>query len=279
MLISPFMMLLTTVQLLPCQMVHQEVNPVVAPAPSLSVLQAKEEYFLGDAVTLVCTTPPTITGKRLYQLFGEAGWALSEFSCRNNYTHKFILSQMQHRGPHFCSYSLQKAQRSFRSPPSEKLMIKIEEPLPQPLLMVESPLGEVMRGDLLRIICKAPGNATERRFHFYRDGGEFPPRKAGSENNTSEREDILKNAMVLHFLHSGPQHSGNFTCKYEEKIHGRWIPSLTSQAMNVNINSNKRDSPLQSGDRLTRTSQTACRSLSTLQPQSSTQHHEYEQDE
>ncbi|XP_025938695.1 leukotriene B4 receptor 2 isoform X6 [Apteryx rowi] len=257
MLISPFMMLLTTVQLLPCQMVHQEVNPVVAPAPSLSVLQAKEEYFLGDAVTLVCTTPPTITGKRLYQLF---------------------------------------------------------EPLPQPLLMVESPLGEVMRGDLLRIICKAPGNATERRFHFYRDGGEFPPRKAGSENNTSEREDILKNAMVLHFLHSGPQHSGNFTCKYEEKIHGRWIPSLTSQAMNVNINSNKRgnscflllrflvvggcfftvnglillffrmwvkdeDSPLQSGDRLTRTSQTACRSLSTLQPQSSTQHHEYEQDE
>ncbi|NXG39818.1 FCRL5 protein, partial [Dromaius novaehollandiae] len=223
-----------------CLLLYPPVNPAVAPAPSLSVLQAKEKFFLGDAVTLVCTTPPSVTGKRLYQLFGEAGWALSEYSEKNNYTHKFTLSKMQHGGPHFCSYTLQKAQRLFRSPPSEKLMIKIEDPLPQPLLMVESPLREVMRGDLLRIICKAPGNATERRFHFYRDGREFPHRKAGSENNASEREDILNNGMVLRFLHASPQHSGNFTCKYEEKMHGRWIPSLTSQAVNVNINSNKR---------------------------------------
>ncbi|XP_068777897.1 leukotriene B4 receptor 2-like isoform X3 [Struthio camelus] len=187
-------------------------------------------------------------------------------------------------------------------------MVHEEDHLPQPLLMVESPLGEVMKGDLLRIICKAPGNATERRFHFYRNGEEVAPRKVGSENNISEREGILKNAMVLHFLHAGPQHSGNFTCKYEEKMQERWIPSLTSQAINITINSNKRgnscflilrllvvggcfftinslilvffwmwvkdkDSSLQFEARLLGTSQTACRSLSTLQLQPSPQHH------
>ncbi|XP_050572881.1 uncharacterized protein LOC118261493 isoform X10 [Cygnus atratus] len=199
-MIAPrLVMFLTTVHLLPCQMVSEEA---AVPAPTLWVLQGQKEYFFGDAVTLVCTTPLNITGKLTYQIFGEAGWAVSGFSSTNNYTFEFILSRMQHRGPHFCSYSLKQGQKQLTSPASEKLVIKIGDHLPQPLLMVESPLGEVMAGDLLSIICKAPGIAT--------------------------------------FPRAGPQQSGNFTCKYEEKKPERWIPSFTSQAVSISINTQKK---------------------------------------
>ncbi|XP_035169987.1 uncharacterized protein LOC118159526 isoform X2 [Oxyura jamaicensis] len=118
-MIAPrLVMFLTTVHLLPCQKVSGEA---AVPAPTLRVLQGQKEYFFGDAVTLVCTTPPNITGKLTYQIFGEAGWAISGFSS----THEFILSRMQHRGPHFCSYSLKQGQKWLTSPASEKLVIKI----------------------------------------------------------------------------------------------------------------------------------------------------------
>lgn len=99
--------------------------PAAVPAPTLWVLQGQKEYFFGDAVTLVCTTPPSITGKLTYQIFGEAGWAVSGFSSTSNYTFEFVLSRMQHRGPHFCSYSLKQGRKQLISPTSEKLVIKI----------------------------------------------------------------------------------------------------------------------------------------------------------
>ncbi|XP_035169986.1 uncharacterized protein LOC118159526 isoform X1 [Oxyura jamaicensis] len=232
-MIAPrLVMFLTTVHLLPCQKVSGEA---AVPAPTLRVLQGQKEYFFGDAVTLVCTTPPNITGKLTYQIFGEAGWAISGFSS----THEFILSRMQHRGPHFCSYSLKQGQKWLTSPASEKLVIKIGDHLPQPLLMVESPLGEVMAGDLLSIICKAPGNATVRRFRFYRDGQEVLPTTEGSEDSAADHGGNLRTSMVLQFPHAGPQQSGNFTCKYEEKKPERWIPSFTSQAVSISINTQK----------------------------------------
>ncbi|XP_050572835.1 uncharacterized protein LOC118261493 isoform X5 [Cygnus atratus] len=237
-MIAPrLVMFLTTVHLLPCQMVSEEA---AVPAPTLWVLQGQKEYFFGDAVTLVCTTPLNITGKLTYQIFGEAGWAVSGFSSTNNYTFEFILSRMQHRGPHFCSYSLKQGQKQLTSPASEKLVIKIGDHLPQPLLMVESPLGEVMAGDLLSIICKAPGIATVRRFHFYRDGQEVLPTTEGSEDNAADHGGNLRTSMVLQFPRAGPQQSGNFTCKYEEKKPERWIPSFTSQAVSISINTQKK---------------------------------------
>nr|XP_047912481.1 uncharacterized protein LOC125179694 [Anser cygnoides] len=237
-MIAPrLVMFLTTVHLLPCQMVSEEA---AVPAPTLWVLQGQKEYFFGDAVTLVCTTPPSITGKLTYQIFGEAGWAVSGFSSTNNYTFEFVLSRMQHRGPHFCSYSLKQGRKQLISPTSEKLVIKIGDHLPQPLLMVESPLGEVMAGDLLSIICKAPGDATVRRFHFYRDGQEVLPTTEGSEDNAADHGGNLRTSMVLQLPRAGPQQSGNFTCKYEEKKPERWIPSFTSQAVSISINAQKK---------------------------------------
>ncbi|XP_066841463.1 Fc receptor-like protein 5 isoform X2 [Anser cygnoides] len=214
--------------------------PAAVPAPTLWVLQGQKEYFFGDAVTLVCTTPPSITGKLTYQIFGEAGWAVSGFSSTSNYTFEFVLSRMQHRGPHFCSYSLKQGRKQLISPTSEKLVIKIGDHLPQPLLTVESPLGEVMAGDLLSIICKAPGDATVRRFHFYRDGQEVLPTTEGSEDNAADHGGNLRTSMVLQLPRAGPQQSGNFTCKYEEKKPERWIPSFTSQAVSISINAQKK---------------------------------------
>lgn len=111
---------------------------------------------------------------------------------------------------------------------------------PQPLLMVESPQGEVMAGELLSIICKAPGNVTIRRFHFYRDGREVLPVAEGSEDNAADHGGSLRTSMVLQFPRAGPQHSGNFTCKYEEKKPERWIPSFTSQAVSISVNPPKK---------------------------------------
>lgn len=99
--------------------------PAAVPAPTLSVLQGQKEYFFGDVVTLVCTTPRNITGKLMYQIFGDGGWAISGFSSTNNYTFEFVLSRMQHRGPHFCSYSIRQGPKRLTSPASKELVIKI----------------------------------------------------------------------------------------------------------------------------------------------------------
>ncbi|KAI6061813.1 immunoglobulin superfamily member 1-like [Aix galericulata] len=237
MIVPRLVIFLTTMHLVPCQMVSEEA---AVPAPTLSVLQGQKEYFFGDVVTLVCTTPRNITGKLMYQIFGDGGWAISGFSSTNNYTFEFVLSRMQHRGPHFCSYSIRQGLKQLISPTSEELVIKIGDHRPQPLLMVESPQGEVMAGELLSIICKAPGNVTIRRFHFYRDGQEVLPVAEGSEDNAADHGGSLRTSMVLQFPRAGPQHSGNFTCKYEEKKPERWIPSFTSQAVSISVNPPKK---------------------------------------
>nr|XP_038027742.1 uncharacterized protein LOC119714802 isoform X2 [Anas platyrhynchos] len=113
---------LTTVHLVPCQMVSKEA---AVPAPTLWVLQGQKEYFFGDVVTLVCTTPRNITGRLMYQIFGDGGWANSGFSSTNNYTFEFVLSRMQNRGPHLCRYSIGQGPKQLTSPTSAELVIKI----------------------------------------------------------------------------------------------------------------------------------------------------------
>ncbi|TFJ97258.1 Fc receptor-like protein 5 [Platysternon megacephalum] len=101
---------------------------------------------------------------------------------------------------------------------------------------MDPPSGVVSEGLPMLITCAAPGDASERRFHFYKDGAEIIPGDAGSEISTMEPSTGSVNVSLLSILRAGPNSIGEFTCGYEENMSGRWIPSPRSQALTVTGN-------------------------------------------
>ncbi|CAM2102840.1 unnamed protein product [Caretta caretta] len=122
------------------------------------------------------------------------------------------------------------------SPADLSLFLLPLDPLPQPLLSMDPPSGEVSEGLPLLIACMAPGDLGEWRFHFYKDGTEIIPRVEGSEISTMESVSGSVNISVLSIPQAGPKNTGEFTCGYEKNMSGRWIQSPRSQAVNVTWN-------------------------------------------
>nr|XP_008175749.1 uncharacterized protein LOC103307162 [Chrysemys picta bellii] len=110
------------------------------------------------------------------------------------------------------------------------------DPPPQPVLGLDPPSGAVSEGLPLLIICAVSRDAREWRFHFYKDGAEIIPGDMGSEINTTEPGTVSMNVSVLSIPQAGPNNTGEFTCRYEENVSGRWIPSPRSRAVNVTVN-------------------------------------------
>lgn len=97
---------------------------------------------------------------------------------------------------------------------------------------MDPPSGVVGEGVPLLITCMAPEDASERRFHFYKDGAELIPRDVGSEISTGTGS---MNVSVVSIPQGGPKSFAEFTCGYKKNISGRWILSHRSQAVNVTV--------------------------------------------
>ena len=100
---------------------------------------------------------------------------------------------------------------------------------PQPTLALKPSTGVAIEGQPLVFLCKAPAGEGERRFHFYREKAEVA---GGTELISRETE------AQLRVTESGRNQTGNFTCRYEEKMEGRWIPSYLSQAVEILVKGN-----------------------------------------
>ncbi|CAM4551668.1 unnamed protein product [Lepidochelys kempii] len=138
-------------------------------------------------------------------------------------------------GTYRCGYSTELHGRHLRSPPSNPVPLSVTDPPPQPVLSMFPPSRVVSEGLPLLITCLAPGNTSERRFHFYKDGAEIIPGDTGSEISTMEPSTGSMNFSVLSIPRAGPNNAGEFSCGYEANMGGRWIPSPRSQAVNVTV--------------------------------------------
>ncbi|CAM4629184.1 unnamed protein product [Lepidochelys olivacea] len=211
---------------------------VTAPplAPKLSLHPKLPVYLPGEKVTLTCSVPhgKEVAGFRFHQHRGDQ--ASEELPAASGGPGMELMAQMGNDGSYTCQYWRREAGQEIVSENSNSITVPVSDPLPQPLLSMDPPSGEVSEGLPLLIACMAPGDLGEWRFHFYKDGTEIIPRVEGSEISTMESVSGSVNISVLSIPQAGPKNTGEFTCGYEKNMSGRWIQSPRSQAVNVTWN-------------------------------------------
>ncbi|KAM9121185.1 Fc receptor-like protein 5 [Pangshura tecta] len=211
-------------------------------APSLRLIPPLPLYVTGETVTAECVAPAGPYVPR-------AHWVLRDGEALGEQPGPRIPLNVtpSDSGTYRCGYSTELHGRHLHSPPSDPVPLSVTEPPPQPALSVDPPSGVVSEGLPLLITCTAPGDASERRFHFYKDGAEIVPRDTGSEISTTEPSTGSVNFSVLSILRAGPSNTGEFSCRYEVNMSGRWIPSPRSQAVNVTVTAWSLPIPLVAG--------------------------------
>ncbi|XP_039354711.1 immunoglobulin superfamily member 1-like [Mauremys reevesii] len=205
------------------------------PAPSLRLIPPLPLYVTGETVTAECVVPagPYVPWAHWVRRDGEA--------LREQPGPRLSLNiTPSDSGTYRCGYSTELHGRHLRSPPSDPVPLRVTDPPPQPVLRVDPPSGVVSEGLPLLITCMAPGDASERRFHFNKDGAELVPGDTGSEISTTEPSTGSMNFSVLSILRAGPSNTGEFSCGYEVNMSSRWIPSPRSQAVNVTVTATRR---------------------------------------
>ncbi|XP_043351882.1 immunoglobulin superfamily member 1-like isoform X2 [Dermochelys coriacea] len=211
---------------------------VTAPplAPKLSLHPKLPVYLPGEKVTLTCSVPhgKEAVGFRFHQHRGDQ--TPEELPAASRGPWMELMAQMGNDGSYTCQYWRWEAGQEIVSEDSNSITVPVSDPLPQPLLSVDPPSGEVSEGLPLLIACMAPGELGEWRFHFYKDGTEIVPRDEGFEISTMESISGSMNICLLSIPRAGPNNTAEFTCGYEKNMSGRWIQSLRSRAVNVTWN-------------------------------------------
>ncbi|CAM5096229.1 unnamed protein product [Natator depressus] len=205
---------------------------VTAPplAPKLSLHPKLPVYLPGEKVTLNCSVPhgKEVAGFRFHQHRGDQ--AAEELPAASGGPWMELMVQMGNDGSYTCQYWRREAGQEIVSENSNSITVPVSDPPPQPELSVDPPSGVVGEGLPLLITCMAPEDASERRFHFYKDGAELIPRDVGSEISTG-----TMNVSVVSIPQGGPKSFAEFTCGYKKNISGRWILSHRSRAVNVTV--------------------------------------------
>ncbi|XP_075768333.1 uncharacterized protein LOC142821334 [Pelodiscus sinensis] len=186
-------------------------------APSLRLIPPHPLYVTGETVTAECVAPAGPYEPRAHRLQRDEEPGAEMLGPWHDLT-----VTPSTRGRYRCEYSTELHGRRLQSPPSPSVVLEVTDPPPPPELSVDSPSGVVSEGAPLLLTCRAPGDTTQRRFHFYQDGAELSPPEPSA---SPERR----------FPQAAPNNSGNFTCGYEEPVGGRWILSLPSRAVNVAV--------------------------------------------
>ncbi|NWS64847.1 IGSF1 protein, partial [Chunga burmeisteri] len=200
-------------------------SPDLPPPPNITVTPEKMEYLIGDTVSIRCVAPWSKEKMQGFQFLGTGGWAVDVRTTKRTYTYRFTITRPKDGGWHACTYTvINQFRRLVRSQESKSIVINVKDHPPQPTLTLESSNGVVIEGQPLIFLCTAPTGVTERRFHFYKENIEIINRTEVTSENTQAQFQVVE---------SGWDHTGNFTCGYEEKMEERWIPSYPSQTVEV----------------------------------------------
>uniref|UniRef100_A0A8C8S1K5 Ig-like domain-containing protein n=1 Tax=Pelusios castaneus TaxID=367368 RepID=A0A8C8S1K5_9SAUR len=206
------------------------------PAPTFALQPRKDEYLLGDTVSLMCSANPVGNQFPVFQFYNNMGWAATtSVSSSWKYTYIFNITEPRNAGSYSCSYYTGRPRNYIHSKESNHVPVRVKDPPPQPVLSMDPPFGVVIEGHPLHINCTAPGDTGERRFHFYKDGEELLSGAAGSEIMAMEPGNDAMKVNMLSISQAGPNSTGEFTCGYEENMGVRWIPSARSQPVAVTL--------------------------------------------
>ncbi|NWI61274.1 FCRL5 protein, partial [Calyptomena viridis] len=195
------------------------------PPPSISVMPEKPQYLIGDTVSILCAAPRADGRIQGFRVSGTSGWNVDVRTSKRNFTYTFNVTGPRDGGAHTCSYTLLLPSRlSVHSQDSLAIIISVRDP-PAPPALSPMPLsGITVEGQPLAFLCVAPAGAAKRRFHFYRE--QLPVSGGIQESSGALGAQLLLES-------SSRNHSGNFSCSYEENTEGRWIPSEPSGAVRI----------------------------------------------
>ncbi|XP_064331641.1 uncharacterized protein LOC135318360 [Phalacrocorax carbo] len=214
--------LLTSLQML---LLRAAVTDLPPPPPAITVTPWKSEYLIGDTVSMQCVAPGSKEKLQGFQFAGTSGWAVNIRTPRRACVYSFNITGPKDGGAHLCTYTLlNKARRPVRSQESEAVVINVRDHPPQPTLALKSSTAVTVEGQPLLFLCAAPAGDSERRFNFYNG-------KAKVADGTVVASGAAEAQLRVPGSHR--HHTGNFTCGYEEKTEGRWIPSYRSRAVGV----------------------------------------------
>ncbi|XP_066843274.1 alpha-1B-glycoprotein [Anser cygnoides] len=212
---------------LPIILLQGSPTDLPPPPPDIAVTPEKREYLIGDTVSIRCSAPRSRDKVRGFQFSRTGGW-LDVRTAWRTYTYTFNVTGPKDGGSHTCTYTVgDRYRQARRSRESRAVDINVRDPPPQPTLVLNASAGVVSEGFPLLFLCTAPASAAEAappRFRFYKDGAEAI---GGAEVATQGHQARLRVAE------SSRNHTGNFTCGYEEHIEGRWILSFLSEAVEV----------------------------------------------
>ncbi|XP_042201619.1 E3 ubiquitin-protein ligase TRIM17-like [Callorhinchus milii] len=123
-------------------------------------------------------------------------------------------------GNHWCKYTKLVGGRELTSPESERLGIKVRDPLQKPNITLKPNSREFVRGKSAEISCS--GNYVSSDFSLYRDG-EFIISQTAPENNKTAIFTISEIS------------AGNYTCNYTTVIDGREFTSPESERLGISV--------------------------------------------
>ncbi|XP_062813128.1 Fc receptor-like protein 5 [Anolis carolinensis] len=207
------------------------------PAPTLSLSTPFSTfhpfYILGEELSLNCAAPEgqDVAGYRFLEVAQSLpGW---QIFLEGKEPHKAFQVGEITNGTYVCMYwILTPDGQQIQSQKSSTVSIVVRDLPPTPNLKVDPASGVYLEGDTLLIICSSNGSHTERRFYFYKDGAEIGDTNQGSLNFSKFRGAPSKVSLSI-CLQAEPNHTGEYTCRYEENMSGRWIISPWSQKVNI----------------------------------------------
>nr|XP_016852477.1 PREDICTED: Fc receptor-like protein 5 [Anolis carolinensis] len=203
-------------------------------APVLSPNSQPSFYIVGEEVTLNCAAPEgqDVAGYRFFQekqdqqlLFFEGQKPHKDLHVDGNVTGQFS-----------CRYWILTSEgRQIQSLESNSVPIIVRAHPPTPELKIDPPSGVLLEGEILLITCLSDGNQTEKSFHFFKDGVEIGTTNQGSLNCSKGPGGASSNISLSICLQAQPNQTGEYTCRYEENMSGRWILSPWSQKVNITV--------------------------------------------
>ncbi|XP_061446302.1 high affinity immunoglobulin epsilon receptor subunit alpha [Rhineura floridana] len=203
-------------------------------APLFSVSPKQDIYTTGDLISLTCLAPDKRNMSRI--IFLSNKWVLyfhNPTPAVDTFMHSLHLSA-QDSGDYSCMYYVLESGREIPSQRSSSIFISVMDPPPPPVLKIDPPSRVVNEGDPLLLTCSAKENHIKKSFHFYRDGVEMVPSNDGSLQVSREPGDTSPNASVS-IWQASLNHSGEFACRYKEKMSSDWRVSPWSQKVCITV--------------------------------------------
>ncbi|XP_042332420.1 uncharacterized protein LOC121935212 [Sceloporus undulatus] len=205
-----------------------------ADCPLFSVSPKQEIYRSGESINLTCSAVGNHRMSRIQ--FTNSKWFLyfpALPPSMANFTHALRISP-QDSGMFSCIYYVEEPGQETIYLKSNAVRISVLDPLPPPTLRVDSPSRVVKEGDSLLITCSTDRNNTEKKFHFYKDEVEMTSNPEESPKLPKEPGDPSPEASVS-ILKAGPIHTGEFACRYEEKMSNGWTVSPLSRKVYLTV--------------------------------------------